>query len=129
MMAAGTGSSLDAPLKMTQNNFQDICNWLKEDAYIVTYVTAEIAEARFFHCCSGEIKTDEQIEKFLDTHRIIYIDISAIPDWLDDGVLNAVIEEAGYPECSCTLQDRVSWTDDIPHQVKVVLDRSKLKQD
>ena len=128
-MAACTGSSLDAPLKMTQNNFQDICNWLKEDAYIVTYVTAEIAQARFFHRCSGEIQTDEQIEKFLDTHRIIYIDISAIPDWLDDGVLNAAIEEVGYPECYCALQDRTSWTDGIPHQVKISLDHSKLKKD
>ena len=128
-MTACAGPSLDVPIKMTQNNFQDICNWLKEDAYIVTYVTVEIAQARFFHRCSGKIRTDEQIKGFLDTHRIIYIDISAIPDWLDDGVLNSAIQEAGYPECSCALQERVCWPNDIPHQVKIALNHSKLKQD
>jgi hypothetical protein len=123
-MAVPIGSSLDAPLKATKNQLEDICLWLQDDAYVVIYVAAKIMEARYFHNkCFHDVKTDEQIQHFLDTHRIIYINISKFPQFLEEGALNAMIKQAGYPECTCNLKDRVSWIENIPHVSQVTLAR------
>lgn len=110
-------SKLDTPLTLTSNNLADAIRWLKDDAYVVVHAV----NGRFFHVCKGDEMSKEQIQEFLNTHRIIYIDVSRHKGLLDDGEWNYYIKEAGFNECICSLKGRVNNPNDIPHKTHLKL--------
>ena len=97
---------LGQPLVVTSNNLADIINWLKNDAYVVIY--ARDIGGRFFHKCSQNVNTEQQVKDYLNAHKIIYINVSKMPGLLDDGEWNYYTKEAGFDECTCSLKKRTS---------------------
>ena len=91
-------------LVITSNNLQDVINWLELGAYVVVHTNS----ARFFHKCTKKILSDDEIKEYINTHRIIYVNVSKLPGLLDDGEWNWYIKNAGFDECECCIKKRAS---------------------
>lgn len=107
-----TKKGLNEPLVITRNNLADIINWLESGAYVVVHSK----NGRFFHKCTKNTLTADEIKHYLDTHRFIYVNVSKMPGLLDDGEWNWYITETGFDECKCSLKDTASMPRDIPHK-------------
>ena len=104
---------LARPLNITSNNLGDAIRLVSEDAYVVVHA----GNGRFFHKCMQDIGTDKQAKTFLQTHRVIYINVSSMPGLLDDGEWNYYITSATKTiECVCKLKDAVSQPNNAPHK-------------
>lgn len=126
-------SKLDAKVVFTGDHLKDVISWLKDDTYVVLHAKmghwccrdawtawdplVHLANSRFYHDCSGKKDlSPEQIAEFLNTHRIVYLDVSTIRKVLEDGEWNMEIETVKFVECTCSLKDRISKPDDrMPH--------------
>lgn len=108
---------LTEPLEITDNNLADVIQWLKKGHYVIIHSQY----GRFFHDCSLQFCNEDQIEEFLNHHRIIYLDVSSHSSLLDDGEWNVYIEGAGFQECKCTLKKRLSRSDGIKYKDHVCL--------
>lgn len=109
---------LTDPLKITSNNLRDVISWLKKGHYVIIYSNY----GRFFHNCSIPFCTEDQIEEYLDHHRIIYLNVSSHSSLLNDGEWNDYIQAAGFQECQCALKKRLSQSDGIKYKDHFQLD-------
>lgn len=74
---------LTEPLEFTQNNLSDVIKWLQDGHYVVIHAE----NGRFFHKCNNNI-TDKEVEEYINSHRIIYVNVTKLPGLLDDGEWN-----------------------------------------
>jgi len=96
---------LTSELILTRNNLLDVINWLKLGAYVIIHNSNN---ARFFHKCTNEILSEDEVNEYLNKHRFIYVNISKLAGLLDDGEWNWYIVNAGLDECKCSIKHKVS---------------------
>ena len=112
-------SKLDAPLSSSGNGaLGDVIKWIKDDNYLV--INAMLKDKRigvFFHTnCTGSGLNQDEMNVFLQNHKVVSMDVSCTPHLLDIGEWPSYIEEEGIKQCTCSLQGRVSTLDkEIPH--------------
>jgi len=92
---------------LTSNNLLDVINWLKLGAYVIVHTNS----ARFFHKCTNKDLSEDEISKYINQHKIVYVDVSklpGLPGLLDNGEWNWYINEAGFDECKCSIKRKLS---------------------
>ena len=101
-----SGNFLTTDLVMTSNSLLDIINWIKLGAYVIVHTN----KARFFHICTGKILSEDEVEKYINTHKFVYLNVSKFPRVLNDGEWNLYIKNQGFDECKCSLKGKASNT-------------------
>lgn len=103
---------IDENLIYTSNSLSDIIGWLGRDAYVVIHSH----DGRYFHKCDGKEMTDEEVNNYINTHRFIYVNVSRMPELLDDGEWEWYIQNAGFDECKCKIKEKALYPGLIVHK-------------
>lgn len=105
------GKILDLKHGISSNSLHDVCEWLKEGAYVIIH--NNYINGRYFHHRCPQ--TNEKMEKnqFLLQQDVkfpvVYLDVKSMPGLLDDGEWEWYIKnEANSNECTCFLKDYLS---------------------
>lgn len=134
-------------LSLTNREFRDLCQkvlntlknvnftvlkpegtypirWLNEGNYVVIRTGGILSiQPRGFHACLSSDQTSEQINEYLKKTRVVFYDVTWIPELLNEGALPATIERAGFKECKCKLKTYLCGLrpKDVPygHQVYI----------
>lgn len=103
----------------TNNMLADLVGWIKEGDCVVLHAPGHAAQ--IYHNCVVN-KPDDQKgvsgdtkEPSLDGIRVIWFNAANDPDLLLEGEWPYYIKEGGCRECTCSLKDRVTKADGIPH--------------
>ncbi len=108
-----TPSRLDSAQKITSKSLLDIIGWLKEGDYVVIHNAFTVG--RYFHKCMGDAQDEGKIATILENTRVDYVNVSTLPNLLDEGEWECHFKQEGFNECTCSLKGRVSSYSDIPH--------------
>ena len=114
-----SGNFLTTDLVQTSNSLLDVINWIKLGAYIILHTN----KARFFHICTNKTLSEDEIEKYINTHKFVYINVSKFPKVLDDGEWDFCIKNQGFDECRCSIRSKASNTKEtLPYCEKLAID-------
>lgn len=89
-------------LVTTNNNVCDIIRWLEEDRHVVIHYGSD--SSRCYHKCLGSDQGKDQTAKAIDDARIVNVFVYRH----SPGIFDEYIARAGFGECSCSLEGRVS---------------------
>ncbi len=98
-------------LTESHNQLEMTIHWLKMGDYVVLHNK----NGRFFHKCVTGL-TNEQVTKYLNNTRVIYLNAAAWPGLLDDGEWNWYIKKAGFDECTCQAKNITSIPGNVKHK-------------
>jgi hypothetical protein len=109
--------NLKTPLILTSNNLKDIIDFISKGYYVIIYKKSyyrcfhnKLTDDNHNFRCKG-LLTDDDINKYIKTHRFIYLNVERMSGLLDDGEWNWYIENEGYNECNCKLFNNIQNKD------------------
>ncbi len=98
----------------SRNQLADTIKFLESGDYVVLFAPGR--GGRFFHKCVTGL-TNDQVTKYLNNTRVIYLNSARMPGLLDDGEWNWYITGAGFDECKCKAQEITGDTSKVKYQL------------